>query len=199
MSKSELRRLLLKQRQSMSSEHWHYKSECLTKHLRSSPLFTQAQTVLAYFSFRKEPDLSTMFADTERRWGFPRCIDKSLCWHSWKPGEALQKGKYGIFEPYPDAPTIKPSEVDLIIVPAVACDQRGYRLGYGGGFYDRMLSSSEWESKPTIGIIFEQAYLSQLPIDDWDKSLHAVCTEARFNLAVLGKQEIPRQQHLSHE
>ncbi|NET50563.1 MAG: 5-formyltetrahydrofolate cyclo-ligase, partial [Merismopedia sp. SIO2A8] len=61
----------------------------------------------------------------------------------------------------------------------------GYRLGYGGGFYDRMLSSSEWESKPTIGIIFEQAYLPQLPIDDWDTSLQGVCTENGFNFVVL--------------
>lgn len=183
MGKSELRRSLLKKRQSMSSEDWYEKSECLGKHLRSSSLFTQAQTILAYFSFRKEPDLSTIFADTERRWGFPRCVGKSLCWHIWKPGEALQKGKYGIFEPDGDSPTLEPSEVDLIIVPAIACDQRGYRLGYGGGFYDRMLSLPEWESKPTIGIIFEQAYLPQLPVDDWDKSLQGVCTETGFRLA----------------
>ncbi|NES71751.1 MAG: 5-formyltetrahydrofolate cyclo-ligase, partial [Okeania sp. SIO2D1] len=53
----------------------------------------------------------------------------------------------------------------------------GYRLGYGSGFYDRMLSSEEWASKPTIGIVFEFGYLQQLPIDSWDRPLNAVCTE----------------------
>ena len=180
MGKSELRRSLLKKRQLMPSNEWRDKSDRLCQYLHSSPLYTQAQAILAYFSFRQEPDLSTLFANTEHRWGFPRCVGKSLYWHSWKLGELLQRGKYGIVEPHPDAPAIKPSEVDLIVVPAVACDQRGYRLGYGGGFYDRMLSLSEWKSKPTIGIVFEQAYLFELPIDDWDEPLQGVCTETGF-------------------
>lgn len=78
-----------------------------------------------------------------------------------------------------------PDEVDLILVPAVACDARGYRLGYGGGFYDRLLSSADWKSKPTIGIVFEYAYVSQLPVDPWDKPLNSICTENRFQ--VIGK------------
>lgn len=111
-------------------------------------------------------------------------MSKSLLWHSWKPGEPLQRGAYGIFEPHPDAPRLEPSEVDLILVPSVACDYRGYRLGYGGGFYDRMLSSPEWASKPTIGIVFEFAYLPQLPVDEWDKPLQGVCTETGCHILV---------------
>jgi 5-formyltetrahydrofolate cyclo-ligase len=93
----------------------------------------------------------------------------------------MQTGAYGIFEPHPDSPTLQPVEVDLILVPSVACDERGYRLGYGGGFYDRMLSSAEWALKSTIGIVFEFAYLPQLPTDKWDKPLQTVCTETKFN------------------
>ena len=76
-----------------------------------------------------------------------------------------------------NAPLLQSSKVDLILVPAVACNFNGYRLGYGGGFYDRMLSQEEWTSKPTIGIVFEFAYLQDLPIDSWDKPLDFVCTE----------------------
>ena len=136
---------------------------------------------MAYFSFRQEPDLSPLFVDSSHRWGFSRCVGNTLNWHMWKPGHSLQKGKYGIFEPPLSAPQIKPTEVDLILVPAVACDQRGYRLGYGGGFYDRMFSSTQWDSKPKVGIVFDFAYVSQLPIDQWDKPLEAVCTETGFN------------------
>lgn len=176
-SKAAWRRALLKQRQSMSEEDWREKSDRIVSHLQSSPLFIQAQTVLAYFSIRQEPDLSPLFTNPQHRWGFPRCLDKSLSWHSWKPEEPLQKGAYGIFEPHPNSLTLKPAEVDLILVPAVACDIQGYRLGYGGGFYDRLLSSAEWASKPTIGIVFDFAYLPQLPTDVWDKPLQAVCTD----------------------
>ncbi|MGK7876961.1 MAG: 5-formyltetrahydrofolate cyclo-ligase [Xenococcaceae cyanobacterium] len=174
-NKAELRRVLLKQRRSLSEKIWQDKSDRLCRRLQSLPLFIEAQTILAYFSFRQEPDLSLLFT-THRRWGFPRCVGKSLIWHSWTSGDRLQAGAYGINEPHPDSPILKPTEVDLILVPAVACDYQGYRLGYGGGFYDRMLSSPEWASTPTIGIVFDFAYLPQLPVDPWDKKLDDVCT-----------------------
>ena len=183
-SKAALRRTLLKQRQSMPVQEWQEKSDRICSHLQSSPLFTRAQTILAYFSFRQEPDLSPLFTDTKRRWGFPRTENKSLVWHSWQPGESLQTGAYGIFEPHPDSPTLQPNEVDLILVPAVGCDVQRYRLGYGGGFYDRLLSSAQWASKPTIGVVFDFAYLPQLPIDPWDKPLQAICTEIELKMII---------------
>jgi len=182
MGKKELRRSLLKMRLYMSSREWREKSDRICHQLQTSPAFTRAKTILAYFSFRQEPDLKPLFSDTSRRWGFPRCVDDSLSWHLWQPGDNLQTGSFGICEPLPDAPSLHPSEVDLILVPAVACDLRGYRLGYGGGFYDRLLSDPEWTEKPTIGIVFAFAYLIELPIDEWDKRLTEVCTETSLNL-----------------
>ncbi|MEA5498621.1 5-formyltetrahydrofolate cyclo-ligase [Limnoraphis robusta Tam1] len=170
----------------MSAEDWREKSDRICSHLQASPLFEQAKTVLAYVSFRQEPDLSRLFAETSKEgkkiWGFPRCVEKSLIWHQWKPGELLQTGAYGIWEPHADLPIISPFEVDLILVPSVACDQRGYRLGYGGGYYDRMLSSAEWQLTPTIAILFDYAYLTELPIDDWDQPLQGICTEEGLRL-----------------
>ncbi|NMG59027.1 5-formyltetrahydrofolate cyclo-ligase, partial [Geitlerinema sp. P-1104] len=101
-------------------------------------------------------------------------------WHSWQVGDRWVPGAFGIIEPHPDSPQIAPETVDLILVPAVACDQRGYRLGYGGGFYDRLLSQPQWREIPTLGIVFEFAYLAELPIEPWDCPLTGVCTEARW-------------------
>lgn len=186
MEKAELRRSLLKTRQSMSVAQWKQSSDRICTYITNSPLFTQAKTILAYFSFRQEPDLGPLFADisfdggqdtqTRKTWGFPRCVGDSLCWHLYTK-DSLQKSAYGIIEPHADAPTIKPAEVDLIIIPSVACDYQGYRLGYGGGYYDRLLSSPEWATKPTIGIVFDFAYLPQLPIESWDQPLQNVCSE----------------------
>ncbi|NJM70671.1 MAG: 5-formyltetrahydrofolate cyclo-ligase [Scytonema sp. RU_4_4] len=177
MGKAELRKSLLKTRQSLSATDWKQKSHLICQNLLTSPQFHRAKTILAYFSFRQEPDLSLLFTDTSHRWGFPRCVGKSLSWHLWTHQDVVITGAYGISEPHSDSPIIAPAEVDLILVPCVACDEQGYRLGYGGGYYDRMLSSPEWTNKPTIGIVFEFAYLPELPIDTWDKPLQGVCTE----------------------
>jgi 5-formyltetrahydrofolate cyclo-ligase len=177
-NKTKVRRSLLKARQSLSPQEWQEKSNNLCVQLQNSAIFNQSQTVLAYFSFRKEPDLSTLFKKYFNKiWGFPRCVEQSLIWHRWQSSDPLQQGIYGILEPKAHLPLIDPNTVDLILVPAVACDWQGYRLGYGGGFYDRLLSLPEWSSIPTIGVVFELAYLPQLPREAWDKPLQLVCTE----------------------
>ncbi|EKQ69848.1 5,10-methenyltetrahydrofolate synthetase [Leptolyngbyaceae cyanobacterium JSC-12] len=178
MNKAALRKSLLQTRKSIETEVWQDKSLKLCKHLQVSSLFVKSQTILAYFSVNREPDLSSLFS-LNKTWGFSRCVGKELIWHDWSPNSLpLQLGAFGIPEPHPDSPRIEPETVDLILVPAVACDAQGYRLGYGGGFYDRLLSDPRWATKPTIGIVFEFARLAQLPHDEWDQRLHTVCTEA---------------------
>lgn len=177
--KAQLRRTLLQKRLSLSQSEWQQKSINLCHVLATIPIFIKAQTVLAYFSFQQEPDLSFWFFDRcqHRQWGFPRCVGKSLVWHAWQPGDRLQTGTYNISEPDTNAPLLNLDRVDLVLVPAIACDNRGYRLGYGGGFYDRMLSSPLWAGKPTIGIIFDFAYLSEIPVESWDRKLDYICTD----------------------
>ena len=178
-NKTELRRSLLQKRLSLSPTQWRTKSEQICEQLQFSSLYQESKTILAYFSFRQEPDLSLLFTstDNQHRWGFPRCVGKSLIWHLWQPGEKLVQGKFDILEPLADAPTISASEVDLILVPCVASDFQGYRLGYGGGFYDRLLTSLPWKNIPTVSIVFKFAYLPTLPVDPWDTKLKYTCTE----------------------
>jgi 5-formyltetrahydrofolate cyclo-ligase len=181
-TKTQLRRSLLAQRQALSPLLWQQKSQALCSHLQNSQLFNSAKTVLAYLSHRQEPDLQPLFRNSATQWGLPRCQGKQLIWHCCSPLDprSLLPGAYGIWEPRPDLPELTAAEVDLILVPAVGCDLRGYRLGYGGGFYDRLLSQPEWRSVPAIGIVFAAAYLDKLPIDSWDQTLKAICTETGF-------------------
>lgn len=179
LQKAELRRSLLHTRQSLSAAVWRQNSDRLCAHLQNASVFAQSRTILAYLSIRQEPDLSVLFTSSHQ-WGLPRCVGKTLTWHRWSPTDALplQCGKFGILEPHPNAPILDANEIDLILVPAVACDRQGYRLGYGGGFYDRLLSTPVWAQKPTIGIVFDFAYVPKLPIDAWDRPLTGVCTES---------------------
>lgn len=180
LDKSSLRHKIIRQRQSLSSTQWQEKSSLICDRISENALFKEAKTILAYFSFRQEADLTPLFS-LNKNWGFPRCVGKSLVWHSWQPGAELQSGKYGIKEPLTTASMIDPSTADLILVPTVACDQQGYRLGYGGGFYDRLLSSSSVSRVTTIGIVFDFAYLLQLPTDPWDMQLNFICTETKLD------------------
>lgn len=175
--KNTLRRQLLQQRQALSTEQWRSHSESICQHLTNYPQFQAAQTVLAYQSYRQEPDLGYLFTHANKQWGLPRCVGKDLLWHSWHPSEALVAGSYGILEPNSESPLLSPDRVDLILVPTVAIDRGGYRLGYGGGYYDRLRADPLWRKMPTIGIVFDFAYVDILPIDDWDVPLDAVCTE----------------------
>lgn len=180
LEKAALRRSLLKARQAMPDDLWREKSDRICDNLRRSPLFQNARTILAYHSFRKEPDLSPLFTLQDKRWGFPRCVGKEeMVWHSWSPHAdiPLQAGAFGILEPHPESPILTPDEVDLILVPCVACDRRGYRLGYGGGFYDRMFSNPAWREKCAIGINFSESYIDLLPVEPWDYHLKTACTD----------------------
>lgn len=177
VNKKTLRCQLLQQRQSLTAEVWQANSQAICHHLARAPQFQAATTILTYQSYRQEPSLDYLFINTDKQWGLPRCAGKDLCWHAWKPSQPLITGRYDLLEPDPASPQLCVADVDLILMPAVAIDRRGYRLGYGGGYYDRLRADPLWRKIPTIGIVFDFAYLETLPIDPWDLPLDLVCTE----------------------
>lgn len=178
-NKETLRKEILRQRQTLSEVEWQTKSKLICDRLKETSLFKQANTIFAYFSFRQEADLSPLFP-LDKKWAFPRCINKSLIWHLWQPGELLIEDQYGIPTPLKKTPIVSISAADLILVPTLACDQQGYRLGYGGGFYDRLLSSAKSSTITTVGIVFDCNYIAQLPTDSWDIQLDFICSESKF-------------------
>ncbi len=181
MTKIDLRKKMLAQRRALSVDEWRMKSDRISQILSDDPEFRSAQTVLAYFSTRQEPDLSHLFAQNlGQTFGFPLCEGNNLLWRQWRLGDLLVAGKFGIQEPDRVADIILPEQVDLMLVPCVGCDPAGYRCGYGGGFYDRLLAKPEWRSVRTIGIAFDFAVVEEMPIDPWDQPLDRICTDQGF-------------------
>ncbi len=192
--KSDLRRSFLAKRQQIDRVTYQAMSEQISTQLAQTDLFQASRLICAYASFRQEPDLSTLFlAYPQKQWLFPRCVipqnitaantppEFSLTWHEIPPSrwsELMVQGHYGIWEPHPDLPAVKLNAdlrtIDLILVPAVAVDRLGYRLGYGAGFYDRWLQS---QTAPTLGVVFSEFVCDQLPHDVWDVPLHYLLTE----------------------
>jgi 5-formyltetrahydrofolate cyclo-ligase len=108
---------------------------------------------------------------------FPRVAakDEPLVFHRWMPGQNLQRGKYGIPEPAKDWPLAYPK---ILLVPLLAFDHTGHRLGYGGGYYDRTLDFLRANSTVrAIGVAYAGQEVDELPREDHDHPLDAVITE----------------------
>lgn len=99
---------------------------------------------------------------------------KPLVFRAWAPGEPLAETMWGIREPLPEAETLDP---DVVLGPLLAFDALGYRLGYGGGFYDRTLARLR-ALKPivSIGIAFDEQRVDAVPHVDYDERLDWILT-----------------------
>jgi 5-formyltetrahydrofolate cyclo-ligase len=179
--KSALRQQLLAQRQQLSPVLYEQRSTQICQQLQTflAAQVPAASSILAYWPYRQEPDISILFRSPDYQWVLPRCLpDRELAWHRWCWGDLLVANRYGLLEPSVTAPLVDLAEVSVLMLPAVAIDQQGYRLGYGGGYFDRLLSNENWQPLMTIGVVFDFAYLPLLPVDNWDRPVAAVCTES---------------------
>ncbi len=102
-----------------------------------------------------------------------------LIFHAWQDGDAVIDGLYGTSEPQPTAPIVIPK---LILVPMLAFDDMGYRLGYGGGFYDRSLAElrNAGHVVHCVGIAYDCQRVDRVPIGPYDAKLDGVLTETGF-------------------
>ncbi len=145
-----------------------------------APLFRGARQIFLYMPLRSEIDLRSLGAQyPDKIWGIPRCLPGvQLAWHRWSPGDpnTLCRGGFGLSEPTADAPRLDPEAVDLILVPGLAFDVWGGRLGYGKGYYDRFLC--RYPQAHTVGICAHDCFLSTpLPCDPWDVLMRGVVTD----------------------
>lgn len=177
MDKGQRRQQFLQWRAALSAELYGQLSDGLCQQLWT--FLTQrlpvGARVLAYYPHRQEPDIRSLLAQPDFRWALPRCLpDRQLAWHAWQAGDPLCTGSYGLLEPDSALPVVTGG--DALLIPAVAMDRRGYRLGYGGGYFDRLLATQAMGL--TVGITFGALLVDRLEIDHWDYPLAAICTEA---------------------
>jgi 5-formyltetrahydrofolate cyclo-ligase len=101
---------------------------------------------------------------------------RSLRFHLWSPGDPLEAGPFQVQQPLPEAPPVAPA---IMLTPLLAFDRQGYRLGWGGGFYDRTIAERRAEPLPltVIGYAFACQEVDQVPIEPFDQRLDMVVTE----------------------
>jgi 5-formyltetrahydrofolate cyclo-ligase len=162
------------------------RSQAICERVSALPEFERARTIIGYMALRKEADPGPLLRTAERAGkavGLVRVETESrLDLHHYREGEALVPNEYGIHEPASDAPRIAAHEVDLIIVPALAVDARGYRIGFGQGYYDRLLPALERAFKVVIAYDFQ--LLLETPFTHGDVAVDCVVTD-RHTLRVV--------------
>lgn len=149
----------------------------IRQHLLTHPHLLASKVIFAYMALPEEVNLEPLFhALPQIIWGIPRCLPgHQLAWHHFSSDCTWVTHPSGISEPHPETPCLDPRQADLVLVPALACDSQGYRLGYGAGYYDRFLSAYPLRA---WGIIPKVCFSERdLPRDPWDIPLQAVVTE----------------------
>jgi len=180
--KEELRQQLLDQRKAISEVEFKRASQQIIQRLRQQTEFEQAKTIHCYVSMndRREVDTHAFLKEMieeEKNVVVPvtNFQDGTLTHVALPSFDVLEANKWGVPEPN-GGREVSPQKLELVIVPMVAGDERGNRIGYGEGFYDRFLSQVDC---PKIGLIFEQNVIDQLPVEDFDVRLDKIITEAR--------------------
>jgi len=159
-------------------------SRQIVKRLFSLPNYQRAGTVLFYVDVRNEVRTKAALPEVlkaGKQLVVPFCVGRDLeLFRLWELNE-LTAGRFGILEPRRDLRDrpdrrVLPADLDFLIVPGVAFDREGGRMGHGHGFYDRLLAQVP-PAVPTVGLAFECQMVSATPMEPHDRPLDAVITE----------------------
>ncbi|MFH1563825.1 MAG: 5-formyltetrahydrofolate cyclo-ligase [Nitrospirota bacterium] len=182
--KAEIRKAILAKRYLLSPEEIIRKSSQIKKRLFEVTEFKTSNCIAFYISFRNEVRTHEMVKEAlglgkkiivpvvEREKTLSLCEIKDF-------EEELGIGKFGLLEPKSEyRRQVDLSELELVIVPGIAFDENGNRIGYGGGYYDNLLS--QLAGIPFIGLAYELQIIAQIPTADYDIPVHKIITESRI-------------------
>jgi 5-formyltetrahydrofolate cyclo-ligase len=153
-------------------------SRLIRDHVLEMPEVSAAGTIAAYYSIGTEPDTRRLIFALWKRGSYvvlPVLLpDGDLDWASYEGPDSLAPGPHGLLQP--TEPARGPATVaraDIVLVPALAVDARGYRLGRGGGSYDRALARVGGQV-PTIALLYDDELLPAVPIEAHDQRVRLV-------------------------
>ncbi len=177
-AKRALRREISGRRDALEPAERAERSGRIADRLLALPEARAATTVLAYWSFGSEVDTEPVirhFRDADVRVALPTTGTGDLVAVAYVPGDPVSPAGFGAMEPSGDG-VVEPEAIDLVVVPGVAFDRRGGRVGYGGGFYDRFLSRTRPDAA-AIAIGFALQVVDAVPQGRMDRRVDAVVTE----------------------
>ena len=181
LDKKKTRQRVLQQRRAFSATEKTPAEQRMLKFLQSWDVFRQAKTIHIFISKTDEPDTSPII---ESAWESGKTVavpcvvpDSFELFHSQlKSFEDLSSGALGVLEPSPEGRiAMNPESFDLVIIPGVAFDRQGGRLGYGKGYYDRFL---EQTTAFRLALAFNFQVLEKVPTEKHDVPMNGILTES---------------------
>jgi 5-formyltetrahydrofolate cyclo-ligase len=178
LAKRALRARCRQVRDELGTDHRAQASERICERIEQWDIFRSAKIVFTYLPMRGEVDLRPLFAQSPAiQWAIPRVVENPvphLLFHAYQP-DRLILHRHGMLEPDPAAPLIALDQTDLIIAPGLAFTRGGFRLGYGGGYYDRLLAQPGRAA--TLGACYQALLLDEIPRGPHDVPVGDLVTE----------------------
>ncbi|ACL59411.1 5-formyltetrahydrofolate cyclo-ligase [Methylobacterium nodulans] len=178
-AKASLRREALARRDGLDAAFRAQASRRIAETVLAMPDLAGPDLVSAYWPIRSEVDVRPLIAALRARGqavALPQITPEGLVFRRVAQGDALQVGGFGLSEPGPDAPVVRPR---ALLVPLAAFDRRGHRIGYGKGYYDRALAALAREGPIlAVGIAFAVQEIGCVPDGPYDHGLDRIVTEA---------------------
>ncbi len=191
LRKLQIRKEKCAKRRALKSDVLKRKSDIICERILASEFYSSSKNILIYNAINGEVmlDKIALAAEGKKMIAYPVCIDKTVM-EAYIPNtkESYIKGAYGIKEPDLKASLkIEPDEIDLVIAPCTAFDEKCRRLGMGAGYYDRYLKRCT--KARVIAAAFEMQRVSEVPTFEHDIDLSAVFTEDKVYM-IPGSKDI---------
>lgn len=158
----------------------------LCAHLTQAAAYVGARQLAAYVALGDEVDPAAIVAAAHRagsELALPRVEGPGrMSLRRYRAGDPLVAGRFGLREPSADAPAVHPAAVELFLLPGLAFDDAGGRLGYGGGFYDRLLPLAPDATR--IGLLYECQRVARVPTGPHDVRMHMLASERGLSRCV---------------
>ena len=168
MNKQQLRKSIREQKRAMTEEEIIRRSEKLAELFLASDAYGNAKTIYGYLPYNQEvrtvPMLEQALRDGKRV-AVPKCYGDEMRFIFMEDLSKVEKGYANIPEPIADDP-IADDKTALVLMPGLAFDPQGHRIGYGGGFYDKFLAAEP--DHPTLALCYEFQMLDHLETEEFD-------------------------------
>jgi 5-formyltetrahydrofolate cyclo-ligase len=168
MNKKELRRTIRERKRSMTEAEIREKSEALAKLFVDSAEYRSARSIYGYLPYNQEvrtvPMLEQALLDGKRV-AVPKCYGEEMRFIWMDDLSKVEKGYAGIPEPIADGP-VADDETALVLMPGMAFDREGHRIGYGGGFYDKFLAREQ--NHPKLALCYDFQMVDHLETEEFD-------------------------------